>query len=56
MLDRDLAELYSVQATRLREQVKRNIERFPKRFMFQLTTKEIDMSTSKNYVFYLRKS
>jgi phage regulator Rha-like protein len=50
MLDRDLAELYGVQATRLREQVKRNIERFPKRFMFQLTTKEIDMMVSQNAI------
>jgi hypothetical protein len=37
MLDRDLALLYGVQPTRLREQVKRNRERFPANFMFQLT-------------------
>ena len=37
MLDRDLAELYGIQPIRLREQVKRNIERFPEKFMFQLT-------------------
>jgi hypothetical protein len=40
MLDRDLAELYGVKAIRLREQVKRNQERFPENFMFQLTEKE----------------
>jgi hypothetical protein len=34
MLDRDLAELYDVKAYRLREQVKRNINRFPENFMF----------------------
>jgi hypothetical protein len=34
MLDRDLAELYGVKAYRLREQVKRNINRFPENFMF----------------------
>ena len=34
MLDRDLAELYQVKAIRLREQVKRNSERFPAEFMF----------------------
>ena len=34
MLDRDLAELYGVQAIRLREQVKRNLDRFPSNFMF----------------------
>ena len=37
MLDRDLAELYGVDARRLREQVKRNSDRFPANFMFQLT-------------------
>lgn len=36
MLDRDLAELYHVETRRLNEQVKRNIERFPEEFMFQL--------------------
>ncbi|NQU78700.1 ORF6N domain-containing protein [Candidatus Woesearchaeota archaeon] len=40
MLDRDLAELYEVETKRLNEQVKRNIERFPKDFMFQLTETE----------------
>ena len=42
MLDRDLAELYGVETRRLNEQVKRNIERFPEDFMFQLTTNEFD--------------
>ncbi|MCF8359972.1 MAG: ORF6N domain-containing protein [Prolixibacteraceae bacterium] len=37
MIDRDLAELYEVKPTRLREQVKRNIEKFPLHFMFQLS-------------------
>ena len=41
MLDRDLAQLYGMQPFRLREQVKRNLERFPKSFMFQLTAKEL---------------
>ena len=40
MLDRDLAELYEVSTKRLNEQVKRNIERFPKDFMFQLNRDE----------------
>ncbi len=40
MLDSDLAELYNVSTGRLNEQVKRNIERFPSDFMFQLTQKE----------------
>lgn len=42
MLDRDLAVLYGVQTKRLNEQVKRNIERFPDSFMFQLTDAEKD--------------
>ena len=40
MLDRDLAEIYGVEVKRLNESVKRNIERFPERFMFQLTRDE----------------
>ncbi len=50
MLDRDLAELYGVQATRLREQVKRNIDRFPSNFMFQLTAKEAEAMVSQNAI------
>ena len=40
MLDADLAELYGVETKRLNEQVRRNIERFPDDFMFQLTANE----------------
>jgi len=40
MIDRDLAELYGVATKRLNEQVKRNKERFPFDFMFQLTLEE----------------
>lgn len=40
ILDSDLAKLYGVQTKRLNEQVKRNIERFPEDFMFQLTSEE----------------
>jgi hypothetical protein len=40
LMDSDLAELYGVETKRLNEQVKRNIERFPEDFMFQLTQKE----------------
>ena len=46
MLDRDLAELYGVETRRLNEQVKRNIERFPEDFMFQLTSNEFDILES----------
>lgn len=42
MLDRDLAELFGVQTKQLNRQVKRNLQRFPKEFMFRLTRKEKD--------------
>ena len=46
ILDRDLAELYGVPVKRLNEQVKRNRERFPDDFMFQLTkTEETDLKS-----------
>jgi hypothetical protein len=47
MLDRDLAELYGVETRRLREQVKRNEERFPANFIFQLTDDEVDSMVSQ---------
>ena len=50
MLDRDLAELYDVKAIRLREQVKRNVEKFPNHFMFQLTKEEVDVMVSQNAI------
>ena len=40
ILDRDLARLYGVETFRLNEQVKRNLERFPEDFMFQLSKEE----------------
>ena len=50
MLDRDLAELYGVKPIRLREQVKRNIKRFPEDFMLQLNDEEIDFMVSQNAI------
>jgi phage regulator Rha-like protein len=47
MLDRDLAELYGVETKRLKEQVKRNMERFPKHYMFELTIEEATVSRSQ---------
>lgn len=47
MLDRDLADLYGVSAKRLNEQVKRNVERFPTDFMFQLNKDEAHASRSQ---------
>lgn len=42
MLDRDLAKLYGVATKVLKQAVKRNIERFPEDFMFQLSKKEFE--------------
>lgn len=42
IVDKDLAELYGVETKRLNEQVRRNIERFPEHFRFQLTDAEVD--------------
>ena len=47
MLDFDLAEMYGVETRRLNEQVKRNIERFPEDFMFQLTKGELETLRSQ---------
>ncbi len=64
MVDRDLAELYNVTTKRLNEQVKRNLEKFPSDFMYQLTDieknelvakcdqfKKLKHSTSNPFVF-----
>ncbi len=40
MLDRDLAGLYDVDTSQLKRQVRRNIDRFPEDFMFELTKEE----------------
>ena len=48
MLDRDLALLYGVETKRLNEQVKRNIERFPDDFMFQLGKEDVEILKSQN--------
>ena len=47
MLDSDLAELFGVDTKRLKEQVRRNIERFPEHFMFELTKEENDVLRSQ---------
>ena len=58
MLDRDLAELYQVETRNLNQSVRRNIERFPPDFMFELTREEIlgisQFVTSSNLKFSKR--
>jgi len=48
LLDADLAALYGVETRRLNEQVRRNIDRFPGDFTFQLTTQEFDNLKSQS--------
>jgi hypothetical protein len=50
MLDRDLAELYQVKPIALRQQVKRNLDRFPEDFMFQLTENEAELLVSQSVI------
>ena len=47
ILDRELAAIYGVTTKRLNEQIKRNAERFPEDFMFQLTREEAELSRSQ---------
>ena len=47
MLSHDLAELYAVETKTLNEAVKRNINRFPNDFMFQITQQEYDVLRSQ---------
>jgi len=47
MLDSDLASLYAVETKQLKRQVRRNIERFPEDFMFELTQVEYEILRSQ---------
>ena len=60
MIDRDIAVLYQVDTKRLNEQVKRNLDRFPDDFMFQLSKEELEnwksqFATSNKETMGLRK-
>ena len=48
MLDSDLAEMYEVEVSQLKRQVRRNIDRFPKDFMFELTPDEVSSLRCQN--------
>lgn len=50
MLDRDLAQLYGIETRVLKQAVKRNKERFPKDFMFEMTALEIEGMVSQNVI------
>lgn len=53
MLDSDLAQLYGIETKRLKEQVKRNLSRFPDDFMFELT--ELEHDTLRSQIATLKK-
>jgi hypothetical protein len=50
MLDSDLSHMYDMKAIRLRQQVRRNLERFPSHFMFQFTMEEVELMVSQNVI------
>ena len=50
MLDKDLSELYGVETRALNQAVKRNNDRFPEDFMFQLTKTEANLLVSQNVI------
>lgn len=50
MLDKDLAALYEVETRALKQAVKRNIDRFPFDFMFELTEDEVGAMVSQNVI------
>jgi len=59
MIDRDLAALYGVETKRLKEAIKRNIDRFPEDFMFEMTKEEFEIwrtqiASSKSDIMGLR--
>jgi hypothetical protein len=50
MLDTDIAKLYEVETRVLKQAVRRNLKRFPKDFMFELTNEEMDILVSQNVI------
>jgi hypothetical protein len=50
MLDKDIAQLYEVKPIALRQQVKRNLDRFPEDFIFTLSEEEIGVMVSQNVI------
>lgn len=48
LLDKDVAQLYEIEPKRLREQLKRNIEKFPKDYAYQVSDEELQIMVSQN--------
>ena len=56
MLSSDVAKLYEVETKVLNQTIKRNINRFPNTFCFQLTSEEIDLLSSRPQIVTLNKN
>ncbi|MFM6946891.1 MAG: ORF6N domain-containing protein [Flavobacteriales bacterium] len=54
MLDMDLAKIYQVETRALKQAVRRNLDRFPEDFMFQLTEKEMQNLVSQNVIPHMK--
>lgn len=50
LLDKDVAELYAYEPIKLRQQIKRNIDKFPKSYAYQLSDAEVDILVSQNVI------
>ena len=48
LLDKDVAQLYEIEPKRLREQLKRNIDKFPKDYAYQVSDEELKIMVSQN--------
>ena len=48
LLDKDVANLYKIEPKKLRQQLKRNIDKFPKDYAYQLTERDLNMMVSQN--------
>ncbi len=48
LLDKDVAQLYDIEPKKLRQQLKRNIEKFPKNYAYQLTDEDMNIMVSQN--------
>lgn len=48
LLDKDVAELYTIEPKKLRQQLKRNLDKFPQDYAFQISDKELELMVSQN--------
>ncbi len=48
LLDKDVAELYDIEPKKLRQQLKRNLEKFPRDYAYQISDEELELMVSQN--------